>query len=151
MPQNRDGAGGGREQSFKDFDGSGLPRPVRPEQAETLASVNFEIQSSDRFNLAVVSFAQVAAFDGGRHWETQRVRGAHSESRGCPTFFAIFAKEGGDFDPSRSNTNCRSQNPHPVAQIATRMGHPFTTMYRGLAAEIFRVALGEGVPFLRQI
>src|SRR3954452_6609649 len=128
MTQNRDGAGGGREQSFKDFDGSGLPRPVRTEQAETLASVNFEIQSSDGFNLAVVSFAQIAAFDGGRDWQSQRVQGAHSESRGVPPpSFAILRKRVGTLNPFRSNTNCRSQNPHPVARIATRMGHPFTT------------------------
>src|SRR3954452_17300813 len=83
-----------------------------------------------------------------------RVRGSRvpfREPRVPHPSFAILRKRVGTLNPFRSNTNCRSQNPHPVARIATRMGHPFTTMYRGLAAEIFRVALGEGVPFLRQI
>src|SRR5438477_12392431 len=83
-----------------------------------------------------------------------RLRGSGvpiQRAAGAPPFSRSLRKRVGTLIPLARTRTGRSQNPHPVAQIATRMAHPFTTMYRGLAAEIFRVALGEGVPFLRQI
>jgi hypothetical protein len=37
LAENSHFAGGGFEKAFEDFDGGGLPCPVRPEQAETFA------------------------------------------------------------------------------------------------------------------
>jgi hypothetical protein len=67
LAQDRDLSRGRREQAFKDFDGSGLSRPVRSQQAKTLARCDFEIQAPHGLHLAVVGLAQVAALDSGGH------------------------------------------------------------------------------------
>jgi hypothetical protein len=67
MPQNRDFPRSRLQQTLKDFDGRGLPRPVRPEQTEALAGLNLKIQPAHGLNLAVVSLAQIATSDGYRH------------------------------------------------------------------------------------
>ena len=69
MAENCGLPGGGFEQAFQDFDGRGLPRTVRTEQAETFAGGDFEVQAADGFDFPVVGLAQIAALDGGRHGE----------------------------------------------------------------------------------
>ncbi len=67
LTENCDLARGGREQTLEDFDGGGLPCAVRTEQPEAFAGSDGQRQASHRFDLAVVGFAQLSAFDGGRH------------------------------------------------------------------------------------
>jgi hypothetical protein len=55
------------QQTFEDLDSCGLPRPIRPEQAEALAGLEPKVQSTHRLHFAVVSLAQIAALDGGSH------------------------------------------------------------------------------------
>jgi hypothetical protein len=55
------------EKAFENFDGCGLACPVGSEKSETFARVNGEIQAADRFDFAVVGFAQVTALNGGSH------------------------------------------------------------------------------------
>jgi hypothetical protein len=55
------------QQTFENFDGCRLPCPIRPEQAETFAGMNLQIQSANGFDLAVIRLAQIATFDGNSH------------------------------------------------------------------------------------
>jgi hypothetical protein len=45
------------QQAFENLDGGGLSRSVRPEQAKTLADLDFQIESAHRLNFAVVGLA----------------------------------------------------------------------------------------------
>ena len=62
--QDGDFPGRGFEQAFKDFYGGRLAGAVRPEQAEALSSLDFEVQTPDGFHFTVIGLAQVAALDG---------------------------------------------------------------------------------------
>ena len=67
MTQDRHFAGSGCEQAFQNFDRRGLPRAVRPEQAEAFAGLDLEVQPTHSLDFAVISLAQIAALDGGGH------------------------------------------------------------------------------------
>ena len=41
-----------------------FPAPFGPEQAETFAGLNLEVQAAHGFDLTVIGLAQIAALDG---------------------------------------------------------------------------------------
>src|SRR5260370_24152681 len=53
-PEHGDLASAARPQTFENLDGGGLAGPVRTEQAQHLARMDFEIDALDRWELAVV-------------------------------------------------------------------------------------------------
>ncbi len=55
------------EQSFKNFNGGGLSRPIRSEEPETFPCLDIEIEAADRLHLTVVSLTQIAALDRCPH------------------------------------------------------------------------------------
>ena len=67
MAENRYFAGSRLEQSLKDFNGGGLSRPVRTEQAKAFPSFNLQVETAYGFDFSVVSLAQIATLDGNRH------------------------------------------------------------------------------------
>ena len=67
VAENRDLARSRLQQPFQDFDGRGLPCPVRTEQTEALSGLNFKVQPAHGLDFAVVGLAQVAALNGYRH------------------------------------------------------------------------------------
>ena len=67
MPQDRHLTGSWRQQALEDFNGRSLPRPVRTEQAEALASFDLEVQPANGLYFAFVGLAQIAALDGWGH------------------------------------------------------------------------------------
>src|SRR5439155_4965353 len=59
-----------RQQPFQDFDGRGLARAVRSEQAEAFSAPDLEIEAVNRIHRAgsaLVAFAEIAAGYGGGH------------------------------------------------------------------------------------
>jgi hypothetical protein len=67
VSQDADFTRGGCEQTFEDFDGRGLPRSIRTEEAEALAGLDLQADAADGFDFSVVGLAQVGALDGRRH------------------------------------------------------------------------------------
>src|ERR1035438_4376038 len=68
VPQNRHLPRSRREQAFEDFNGCGLPRPVRPEQAKALAGLDLQVQATHGLDFAIIGLAQVTALNGYGHW-----------------------------------------------------------------------------------
>ena len=60
-------SGGRLEKAFENFNRCGLPCPVRSKQAKTFASFNAQVEPANSFNLAIVSFAKIAALNGYSH------------------------------------------------------------------------------------
>jgi hypothetical protein len=69
VAENRDLARCRLQQALEDFDGRGLPGPVRAEQTEAFSGLNLEIQPAHRFDFAVVGLAQIATLDSDGHLE----------------------------------------------------------------------------------
>ena len=67
LAQDRDLPRGRRQQAFQNFNGRGLPRAIRSQQAEALPGLDFKIQPANGFHLAIVSLAQVAALNRDGH------------------------------------------------------------------------------------
>ena len=79
VTKNRDLAGSGIEQPFEDFDGGGLPCPVRTEEPEALSGLNLQSSGRERLRL----FRRRSCAGRGIEWQRAREDSNVSTTRFC--------------------------------------------------------------------